>query len=862
MPETTVDDSLRLGLQHHESGRLNEAETVYREVLARQPANPQALYLLGTLSGQSGRWAEAESLLQQAIAIQPGQAIFYNNLGIVLKGQGKIEQAIAAYRCALECHRDYPEALNNLGNLLASAGQVDEAESACRAAIKLRPNYAEAWYNLGIALYLKDRHEDAIAAFRKAIEFRPLLGEAWYRMGLAVRALGKDDEAIECFTQALRLRPLIAEAHLELGVMKDARGLTTEAIASYRQALALRPNFAEALNNLATALKADGQLGDAIHAYRQALAANPKFIEARYNLGNALALQGKLDEAIATYREVLAQKPDYAAVHNNLGVLLKELGRLDEAATHLREVLRLEPHATAAMNNLGVVLFSKQEFAEAADVYLRVLQRDPAHVEALANLSAALNMLRQTGPAIDAANRALKLKPDHAGAHNNLGFSLKDDGALDEAIHEYRESMRLKPDYKVHSNLLYIMHYHPGFDSAQIFEEHRRWNKNYALPLGKNIAPHTNTPQKERRIRIGYVSPDFRSHPTSRFMIGPLGAHNKDNVEIVLYSDVIRPDDITAKIQAIGHEWRNIVGLSDDQVAQQIRDDKIDIFVDLTMHMTGNRLLVLARKPAPVQVSYLAYPSTSGLTAIDYRLTDRYFDPIPEAGTSAPKIYSEENRWLPETFWCYGLLGTEAQVNELPALTNGHITFGCLNNFCKVNEPVVKAWARVLQAVPNSRMIILCGEGAPRERTAAIFEAGGVSRSRLEFVAPLPPGEYFKLYHRIDLALDTWPYNGHTTSLDGVWMGVPVVTRVGRTTPSRGGLSMLFNLGMPELVAWNDDEFVKFACELARDTERLREIRKTLRERLRGSPLMNAPRFVAGMEAAYRAMWEQWCVTR
>jgi predicted O-linked N-acetylglucosamine transferase (SPINDLY family) len=270
----------------------------------------------------------------------------------------------------------------------------------------------------------------------------------------------------------------------------------------------------------------------------------------------------------------------------------------------------------------------------------------------------------------------------------------------------------------------------------------------------------------------------------------------------------------------------------------------------------------LARKPVPVQVTYIAYPGTTGLTAIDYRLSDPYLDPQAKPGKIMPKIYSEETRLLSNSFWCYDLLGTEADVNELPALSAGHVTFGCLNNFCKVNEAVVQTWARVLLAVPNSRMIILCGEGNPRRWVAEIFERGGVSADRIEFIAPLSSPEYFRLYHRIDLALDTFPYNGHTTTLDGCWMGVPVVTRVGETAVGRGGLSMLFNLGLQELIAASDDHFVTVATEMALDGGRLAELRRTLRERMRASPLMDAPRFAADLEAAYRSMWREYCVTR
>jgi predicted O-linked N-acetylglucosamine transferase (SPINDLY family) len=276
--------------------------------------------------------------------------------------------------------------------------------------------------------------------------------------------------------------------------------------------------------------------------------------------------------------------------------------------------------------------------------------------------------------------------------------------------------------------------------------------------------------------------------------------------------------------------------------------------IDLTLHMTGNRLLALARKPAPVQATYLGYPSTTGLTAIDYRISDAHFDPEPNVG---PKVYAEETINSPGGFWCYSLLGTETTVNDLPALTQKHITFGCLNNFCKVNDTVIQTWAQILAKIPNSRIIILCPEGPARSHTLALFQQNGIESARIEFTALLTSRDYFRLYHHIDIALDTFPCNGHTTSMDGCWMGVPVVTMVGPTNMGRGGLNLLSNLNLPELIAHTPDQFIQIATDLAHDTDRLRTLRRTLRQRMQTSPLMNPQRFIEGLESVYRTMWKR-----
>jgi predicted O-linked N-acetylglucosamine transferase (SPINDLY family) len=292
-------------------------------------------------------------------------------------------------------------------------------------------------------------------------------------------------------------------------------------------------------------------------------------------------------------------------------------------------------------------------------------------------------------------------------------------------------------------------------------------------------------------------------------------------------------------------------------VAQRIRQDQIDILVDLVSHMADNRLLVFARKPAPVQVTFAGYPATTGLSMIDYRLTDVHLDPPG----SNDAFYSEQSVRLPDCFWCYDPGGAELPVNPLPAADNGFVTFGCLNNLCKVNDPALALWIRVLNATPDSHLIILSPAGSPRQRMAAQLQQGGIDPARVEFIARLPRPQYLELYHRIDLGLDTFPYNGHTTSLDSFWMGVPVITLVGQTSVARAGLCQLMNLGLPELAANRPDDYVKIAVELANDLPRLSKLRSTLRQRMEQSPLMDGQRFARNLELAYRQMWRRWCAT-
>jgi predicted O-linked N-acetylglucosamine transferase (SPINDLY family) len=331
-----------------------------------------------------------------------------------------------------------------------------------------------------------------------------------------------------------------------------------------------------------------------------------------------------------------------------------------------------------------------------------------------------------------------------------------------------------------------------------------------------------------------------------------LSSHDHKQFEIVCYADAPHPDAITQRIQGYADKWCNTARMSDQQIADRISADQIDILVDLTMHMDGGRPFLFARKPAPVQMAWLAYPSTTGLTSMDYRLTDPWLDPpVMNDG-----FYTEQSIRLPETFWCYDPLTMEPSVNALPADSAGRITFGCLNTFCKVNESTLGMWSEVLRALPDSHLILLAPKGASRQRVIQIL---GIDASRVQFFDRHPRRTYLEWYHQIDIGLDTFPTNGHTTSLDAMWMGVPVVTRAGRTAISRGGLSLLSNIGLTELVATNADEFIRIAVALANDLPRLRELRGTLRDRMSKSVLMDAPRFAHHVEAAYRTMWRRWC---
>jgi len=649
----------------------------------------------------------------------------------------------------------------------------------------------------------------------------------------------------------------ISEA-LAIAIQHHQAGRLQTAEEIYRRILAVEPNHAAACNCLAATVREQGKLDEAIACWRRALELKPDFAEAHNNLGVAFKEKGRWDDAVACYRRALELKPNFVEAHNNLGVALKVQGKPEEAAACCRRAVELRPEAHEPHNNLGNALKDQGRLDEAVACYRRALELMPNYAEAHNNLGVALREQKRLDEAIASYRRALELKPDYAKAHNNLGVALKDQGALDEAIACYRRALDVRPDLaEAHSNLLYAQLFCPGYDAQALYEEHRRWDERHAMSLAEFIRPHPNNRSPHRRLRIGYVSPDFRDHCQSLFTVPLFSRHDHESFEIVGYCDVARPDGTTERLRSYADLWRNIAGQGHEQVAEWIRRDGIDILVDLTMHMARNRLPVFARKPAPVQVCWLAYPGTTGVSTIDYRLTDPYLD----TPGLFDNFYSERSIRLPDSFWCYDPLDDKPAVNALPAAANGYVSFGCLNNFCKVNLLVLKTWARVLQAVDRSRLTILADEGTQRRRTLDLLAAEGLGRDRVTFVAHRPRPRYLEYYRDIDIGLDTVPYNGHTTSLDCYWMGVPVVTLVGPTVVGRAGFCQLMNLGLPELIARSEEHYVRIAAELAQDLSRLGELRRTLRDRLQASPLMDAPRFARNIEAAYQEMWGRWCAT-
>jgi len=641
---------------------------------------------------------------------------------------------------------------------------------------------------------------------------------------------GRLPEAEKIYRQILAQQPNHADVLHLLGTIQHAAGRYAEARKLIGQAITLSPLRPDFHGSMGATFAATGQTADAIAEYRRAIELKPDLAAAHSDLGLALWRIGRTDEAIQSLQRARQLAPRWATAPYNLGNFYMEMDRLDEAISEYREAIALQPSFAMAFNNLGIAIQSREQNSETADV--------------------------QTNEALAAFRRAMELESDRADFRMNMGTALARIGEHEQSMTAYRRGLELDPNQSLsYSRVAYAAHFHPDFDADSLLREARRYAQHVELAAAPMIAAHANDRSPQRRLKVGYVSPDFRRHPVARFLLPLLENHNAGEVEIYCYSGVVNPDEITERFKHVAAAYRPTTRLGDAELADQIRADRIDILVDLTLHMQGHRLAAFALKPAPVQVTWLAYAGTSGLAAMDYRLTDPYLDPPGEGD----ECYSEKSIRLPRSYWCYEPYAHDIEVNSPPAAEAGFVTFGSCNGFVKVTAQALDLWAALLSAVPGSRLILHSPPGEHRHGLLERLSRAGVAPSRIEFFGKKSMTDYLLAYQRIDIALDTFPYGGGTTTCDATWMGVPTVTLRGRTAVGRGGCSILSNLGLTDWIANSAEQYLSIAAGMAKDLPRLAELRKNLRARMQHSPLMNGPQFAADIEAAYRMMWKNWC---
>jgi protein O-GlcNAc transferase len=600
-----------------------------------------------------------------------------------------------------------------------------------------------------------------------------------------------------------------------------------------------------------------GRVLEAKRMCEEIVAHDPLRHEAWAHLGRLLIQEEHYEQAVSSLSRAVSIAPAVAEYHANLGLAHGRAGRLEAAAGSMAQAAALEPHRAEAHYNLALVLgtlgspYALAAFERASRLAPQNAQIRRAFAAALTRAGSVALVEGRLDEAEDFFRNALEHDSGSVPARFNLASALVQLGRTEESSATLRGLLELRPDEaSARSNLLVVMNWSQSSDEDILRE---------AIEFGSRHGPsrahrtHANSRDPERRLRVGYFSADFST--LTPFLPVLFEAHDGAAFEFTCYSGAPSQDADVGRMRRHVHRWQEVSGLSDAALVDAIRTDQIDVLVDLTMHMAGSRLPAFADKPAPVQIAWLAYPGTTGIAAMDYRLTDPHLDP-----PGAPRHpYTEHSLHLPDSFWIYGDRLSDCEPGPLPATQNGFVTFGCLNSFAKTHDALVGLWSAVLRQVDDSRFILRAPSGKSRDRMLQAFERHGIAAARIEFVSQIPLREYLETYRRIDIGLDTFPYHGHTTSLDAAWMGVPTISRIGDKVVGRGGLSIARNLGLPGLAAEDDAGFVSTATDLANERPRLVTLRETLRARLRASPIMNAAEFARNLERAYRTAFRRWC---
>lgn len=566
-----------------------------------------------------------------------------------------------------------------------------------------------------------------------------------------------------------------------------------------------------------------GNLEGAAESLRRATTINPRHVLAYFNLGNVLTNLGEIKQAISAYSRALKLEPGKPEIINVLARSQVSIGHFKEAIGLYKRNLKLQPHNPDVNGNIASSYFLNGELENASKYYRLALEQQK-----------------------------------NASYYDGLGATLCQQGKYSEAIDAHHEALKLQPDNaRFHSNLLLSMNYLPVEKQGNILQEHKAWEKMHQVNL-EQTQKYKNIIDIDRRLRIAYVSPDLRAHSVAYFLEPLLENHNKEVVEIYCYACMPHHDETTDRLKNVADYWRDISGLNDRQAITMIAQDKIDILIDLSGHTARNRLAVFSAKPAPVQVTWLGYPATTGLEAIDYRITDELADP---AGNEI--FCTEKLIHLPGCFLCYKPPANSPPVTPCPFEENGFVTFGSFNNLAKINEDVIKLWSELMNAVQDSRLLIKnpsLTDSATAQRYFALFTKYGVSSDRVELMGLAPTMEdHLNTYRLVDIALDTFPYNGTTTTCEALHMGVPVITLSGELHANCVGESLLTTLGQEELVAKTTEEYVAIAKDLAENSVRVSDYRNTLRTCMHNSSLCDGQAFAHKMEQAYRVMWREYC---
>ena len=718
---------------------------------------------------------------------------------------------------------------------------------------------ADQLVQIGLTHHQAGRLEQANDAYQQALHENPGHPDALHLLGMLAHQV--DDNALACdlINLAIHANPVYPVFHGNLGIVLQAQGKLEEAIASFRAALAIDQNNAVFHYNLGQALQSQGQLSEAVASYRHALALAPRHVEAHSNLGHTLRALGELEQAIESYRRALAIAPELAEMHFNLGAALNEQGSPDAAIASYQHAIALYPGYVQAHCNLGAALLAQGKLDAAVESYQRALALNSGMTEAHYNLGIALQAQNKLDAAIASYRRALELQPDFVEGYCNLGNALRAQGQLENAIECYQQALAIKPNYaNAYSNLLFLLSYHAVISPAEYLTQARGWEIACVPPQIRPAAQakkFTRLPLAGRRLKVGYVSGDFRQHATSYFVEQLFTRHDRSRIELFAYSNNHACDAVTERFKALADHWVPIAGMTDLAVCERMAADGVDVLIDLSGHSANNRLGVFAYRAAPVQATYLYFAST-GLSQMDYWIGDEILTP-PELD----EHFSEQVWRLPRIWLSYKTIAAAPAPDWQPA-KGGSIWLGSFNNLGKITPQTLRLWAQVLHALPEGRLLLKnkdLADAGNRQRILSELAAHGISAERIDLQPGTDWDDYMAQHVRLDIALD--PVGGHgggTSTCDALWMGVPVIHLSGEHVGARFAASMLHAIGHSEWIAHSEAEYIDKVIALAKNVELRKQLRFTQRDSMALSPLCDAQDLAGALEDAYSRMLQRW----
>jgi predicted O-linked N-acetylglucosamine transferase (SPINDLY family) len=752
------------------------------------------------------------------------------------------DDAAADFAAALRAHRD---------------GDLEAAIAGYRRALGLAPSHHGALVNLGAALREAGRLAEALDACRHATEAAGAQAEPWFNLGNTLRDLRRGDDAMAAYRRALAVDPGLAGAHFRLAELLHEAGRTAEALPHWRATLERVPAHAPAWRRLVAAEEAAGRFEEATRLLETAVVGSPQDGWLLRRLGDRRRETGDLTAAGELYRRAVAADPDDAFAHDGLGAVLAGTGDLDLAEASFERARELQPRHAGIVFNLASLQSRRNRLGAAIALFREALALDPELEEATSGLIKTLARGGVCEEAVDLAAAAVARRPSCAAFHQARGYALTLQGRITEALSAFAAARSADPEPLLgHLNAAFSSLYSDALSAEEVTASHRELAGAVARHQPARPRPAPLRPDPERRLRVGYLAQDLCGHPVGFFIEPVLAHHDPAAVEVICYADVDRRDETTARLQALAPAWCEVTGLSPDRLADRIRADEVDVLVELGGHTGSHAATLLPRRPAPLQAVYIGYPCTTGVPAVDYLLTDDVVSPAEHAA-----LYTERLAPIAGCFLCFHPPRVAPEVAPLPALLQRAVTFGCYANLPKLSGRAVALWSRVLHAVPGSRMILKApgfDDPPTRERTWLRFAEHGIARERVPlFGLTTPRAPFLAEYGRVDVALDSLPYGGGTTTCEALWMGAPVVTLAGRHFFERMGASILGSAGLPELVAASEDDYVRIAVDLAADLPALAGLRAGLRKRLAASRLCDAPAHARALEAAYRRMWRE-----